>query len=139
MNCVTMNSACLGFDSDLSDICDSEFGSYTAHAPLSASSSPMPGGYYTPPESPPTSSMPPVNNLHTAPVYTSRTAVRAHNSNTSVMCGCEGHFFWEIVPAENLNYYRGTAPDCVDSCIFGMYVYKTFNEALWDAYGQCVE
>ena len=125
-----MYSTHLGFDSDLSDICDSVVNENDTFPPSPDRSLPS---------SPQTPDFEPCNTLFTAPVYTGLSAVHARNSSTAVVCGCKGHFFWEILSVHEIDYYRGTAPDCVDRCISSLNMYRTFNEAFWDAYNHCID
>ena len=79
------------------------------------------------------------NNVHTPPPFTKTSAIVARNNDTSIMCGCKGHFFWEFIPTQNLNFFRGSAPDVVDYCMSSVLVHANFNDAFWDAYTQCIE
>ena len=72
------------------------------------------------------------------PLFTNQSCIIGLNNRTATLCGCEGHFFWELIPSLNLNFFRGTVPDTVDHCICSMCMYNTFSEAFWDGYGQCV-
>ena len=81
----------------------------------------------------------PLPNAHTPPNFNQQSAVVARNDDTSIMCGCQGRFFWEFLPEHNINYFRGSSPDVVDYCMSSIYVYRTFNDAFWDAYTQCIE
>ena len=65
--------------------------------------------------------------------------VVAHDEHTSVMFGCSDHFFWECIPSNNVDFYRGTGPDTVDRCMSSIHVYRTFREAFWDGYTECIE
>ena len=71
-------------------------------------------------------------------MYNKRSQITARDDHTAIMCGCRGHFFWELISSNNINFFRGTAPDSVDHCVSSIYVFKTFSEAFWDAYSQCV-
>ena len=77
-------------------------------------------------------------HMHTAPMYNKRSQVTARDDHTAIMCGCRGHFFWELISSKNINFFRGTAPDSVDHCVCSVFTFKTFSEAFWDAYGHCV-
>ena len=76
--------------------------------------------------------------FHRAPLYTSKSCIVAKNNATSNMCGCSGSFFWELIPADNISFFRGAMPDSVDHCISSIEMYRTFSEAFWDAYNNCI-
>ena len=123
----------LHFESELSDIIES---CDTMYNP------PSPNPTYPPtPRTSPTETCDPtlLPQLHTPPLFSRKSTVSICDDYTSVMCGCEGHFFWEFIPTTNLNFFRGTAPDTVDRCMSSIYVYRSFREAFWDAYSQCIE
>ena len=75
---------------------------------------------------------------HRAPLYSNKSCIFARNNTTSLMCGCTGCFFWELIPADNINYFRGHVPDSVDHCISSINLYDTFSDAFWDAYNNCI-
>jgi hypothetical protein len=54
------------------------------------------------------------DNFHKSQTY-GLASVKARNTDTAILCGCIGHFFWEIVPAKNLAFYRVTAPDMLST------------------------
>ena len=76
--------------------------------------------------------------LHRATMFYNESSVVAKNNRFSILCNCEGNFFWELIPSVNINFYRGTVPDTVDHCISSVRMYRTFSEAFWDGYNQCI-
>ena len=82
--------------------------------------------------------IPDTPSLHTPCMYNGNSQITARDDHTAILCGCRGHYFWELIPATNITFYRGTAPDTVDRCVSSVHVYKTFSEAFWAGYGQCV-
>ena len=83
-------------------------------------------------------SPPDTTELLRATMYSSKSTVIAKNNRFSILCNCEGNFFWELIPSVNINFYRGTVPDTVDHCISSVYMYRTFSEAFWDGYNHCI-
>ena len=111
------------FYSDLGDIINDA-------CQLSDCETPSPSPTVSPCESEP-------DNFHKSQTY-GLASVKARNTDTAILCGCIGHFFWEIVPAKNLAFYRGTAPECVEHCISSRRMCSSFNDAYWTAYNACL-
>ena len=72
------------------------------------------------------------------PAASEITPIRARDRCSSVSCACMNGFSWELVPVRNLNFFRGTLPECVERCITGCGTRPSFNDAFWEAYTKCL-
>lgn len=72
------------------------------------------------------------------PISTEISPIRARDRCSAIGCSCMNNFSWEIVPVQNLGFFRGTSPECVERCITGRSFRPSFNDAFWDAYTTCL-